>query len=158
LIIRQKTKELQIRDFINENYDGFIHDKSIYLGDGCDCTNKRRIDFRKIIGNTMLAIEVDEFQHKRYNKKDEEARYNDMTMIFAGKWYYIRYNPDTYKDANEIRQDPDMKTRLNKLQDIMDEAIAQIIDGKNEELLQIEYVYYDETNEKSYINLLKMIA
>jgi len=142
--IRLKTKELQIRDFINENYDGFIHDKAIFLGDGCDCTNKRRIDFRKIIDNTMLAIEVDEFQHKRYNKKDEEARYNDMTMVFTGKWYYIRYNPDTYKDANEIRQDTDMKTRLNKLQNTIDEAIYEITNEKNEEFIKFKYLYYDE--------------
>lgn len=142
--IKQKTKELQIRDFINENYEDFIHDKHITIGDGCDCTNRRRIDFRKIIGNTMLAIEVDEFQHKRYDPKDEIARYNDMAMIFTGKWYYIRYNPDTYKDKSGITQNPDMKTRLTKLQEVMDAAIYDILNDKNEELLLIEYVYFDE--------------
>lgn len=142
--IRRKTKELQIRDFINENYEEFVHDKPITIGDGCNCTNRRRIDFRKIIGNTMLAIEVDEFQHRRYDQKDETARYNDMTMIFTGKWYYIRYNPDTYKDKSGKLKNPDMKTRLTKLQDVMDAAIYNILNDKNEELLLIEYVYFDE--------------
>jgi len=144
LTIRQKTKELHIRDFINENYEEFIHDKAIYLGDGCNCTNKRRIDFRKIIGNTMLAIEVDEFQHKHYDKNDEISRYNDMYMVFSGKWYYIRYNPDTYKDKSGKIRNPDMQTRLSKLQNTIDNAIYNIIHEKNKELLEIEYIYYNE--------------
>jgi hypothetical protein len=144
LNIRTKSKELKIRDFINEYYDDFIHDKPIIIGDGCNCSNRRRIDFRKIIGNTMLAIEVDEFQHKRYDKNDEIARYNDMHMVFAGKWYYIRYNPDTYRDENNNIQNPDMDVRLNMLKTIIDKAINTIINEKNEDLLQIEYLYYDE--------------
>jgi hypothetical protein len=147
LNIRAKSKELKVRDFINENYEDFIHDKPIIIGDGCDCTNRRRIDFRKIIGNTMLAIEVDEFQHKRYDPKDEEARYNDMAMIFTGKWYYIRYNPDSYRDANNIIQNPDIYTRLAHLKKTIDKAINIISNDKNEELIIIEYIYYDEKND-----------
>ena len=67
-----------------------------------------------------------------------------MTMIFTGKWYYIRYNPDTYKDKSGKIKNPDMKTRLTKLQDVMDAAIYNILNDKNEELLLIEYVYFDE--------------
>jgi len=145
LNIRTKSKELKVRDFINENYDDFIHDKPIIIGDGCDCTNRRRIDFRKIIGNTILAIEVDEFQHKRYDPKDEEARYNDMMMVFSGKWFYIRYNPDTYRDANNDIQNPDIYTRLAHLKKTIDKAINTINNDKNKELITIEYIYYDET-------------
>ena len=144
LNIRKKSKELKIRDFINENYADFIHDKPIIINNSCDCTNRRRIDFRKIIGNTMLAIEVDEFQHKRYDPKDEEARYNDMMMVFSGKWYYIRYNPDTYSDGNNNIQNPDVYTRLAHLKKTIDKAINTIINEKNKELITIEYIYYDE--------------
>lgn len=144
LNIRKKSKELKIRDFINENYADFIHDKPIIINNSCDCTNRRRIDFRKIIGNTMLAIEVDEFQHKRYDPKDEEARYNDMMMVFSGKWHYIRYNPDTYRDGNNNIQNPDVYTRLAHLKKTIDKAINTIINEKNKELITIEYIYYDE--------------
>lgn len=144
LEIRQKTKEIKVRDFINENYEGFIHDKPIYLGDGCDCTNRRRIDLRKIIGNTMLAIECDEFQHKRYDKKDEKARYDDMYMVFSGKWYYIRFNPDSYKDKTKKNRNPTMPTRLKELKNIIDKAIEEIQENNNEELVKIVYLYYDE--------------
>jgi len=142
--IRQKTKELQIRDFINKHYDGFIHDKTIYLGDSCDCTNRRRIDLRKIVGNTMIAIECDEEQHKRYDKKDQEARYNDMYMVFSGKWYYIRFNPDIYNDKNGYRINPPIQTRLIALKKAVDNAIVIIENGQNTELVTIEYMYFDK--------------
>ena len=92
----------------------------------------------------MLAIEVDEFQHKKYDPKDEEARYNDMIMIFSGKWYYIRYNPDTYRDVNNNIQNPDTYTRLSVLKKTIDKAINTISNEKNKELITIEYIYYDE--------------
>jgi hypothetical protein len=144
LEIKNKTKELQVNDFINKNYDGFIHDKPIYIGNGCDCSNRRRIDFRKIIDNTILAIECDEFQHKRYDKNDEEARYNDMYMIFSGKWYYIRFNPDTYRNKNNKIKNPNMSIRLIELQKTIDNAINEIKENKNDELVKILYLFYDE--------------
>ena len=29
---------------------------------------------------------------------DEDTRYNDLYMAYSGKWIYIRFNPDKYKD------------------------------------------------------------
>ena len=46
----------------------------------------------------MLCIEVDENQHKYYIKSDENNRYDDLFMDFSGKFIFIRYNPDKYKD------------------------------------------------------------
>ena len=62
----------------------------------CDCAIRRRIDHRKLIGNTLLAIETDENQHKSYSKSDEEARYNDLFMAFGGKFVFIRFNGTFY--------------------------------------------------------------
>ena len=50
LQMRSKTKEIAIRDFINLNFEGFQHDKPLYTGN-CECTHRRRIDHRKLIGN-----------------------------------------------------------------------------------------------------------
>ena len=82
--IRSKTKEIAVRDFINSVFEGFTHDKPLWTG-LCDCTHRRRIDHRKLIGNTMVVIEPDENQHKSYNKMDEETRDNDLFMSFSGK-------------------------------------------------------------------------
>ena len=95
-VIYQHTKEIMVRNIINANFDGFIHDTPLYTGD-CDCTHRRRIDHRKLIGNTILAIETDEFTHRYYDKEDEEIRYNDVYMIHSGKWIFIRFNPDDTK-------------------------------------------------------------
>ena len=91
--IYEHTKEIMVRNKINEYFDGFIHDTPLYTGN-CDCTHRRRVDHRKLIGNTILAIETDEFGHSKYNEKDEEIRYDDLYMIHSGKWIFIRFNPD----------------------------------------------------------------
>jgi hypothetical protein len=97
--IRCKTKEVAVRDFINSNFEGFHHDKPLEYG-GCDCLNRRRIDHRKLINNTLFCIETDENQHKSYNLKDEQDRYNDLLSTFTCKYIFIRFNPDSYNDKN----------------------------------------------------------
>jgi len=80
----------------NPKFKGFIHDRPLYTWD-CECTHRRRIDHRKLIGNTILAVETDEFAHSGYDKQDEEVRYDDLYMIHSGKWIFIRFNPDVTK-------------------------------------------------------------
>ena len=55
-----KSKELQVVAHIASTYDGFVHDRPLYvdLQGGC-CSTKRHIDICKLINNTMLRIEVD---------------------------------------------------------------------------------------------------
>ena len=97
--IRAKTKEELVRDTINENFEGFEHDKPITWG-GCDCSMRRRIDHRKLIDGTMLAIETDEHQHRSYDAEDEENLYEDVFLgAYYGKWIFIRFNPDAYTDS-----------------------------------------------------------
>ena len=140
--IRSKTKEIAVRDFINANFEGFCHDKPIYT-DHCDCSIKRRIDHRKLIGNTMLAIETDENQHKPYDKMDEETRYDDLMCGFTGKWVYIRFNPDKYINNKGQRKNPTIGTRLFELQKEIEKQIKRIENEENTELIERIYMYYD---------------
>ena len=141
--IRCKTKEIAVRDFINSNYEGFVHDKPLHTHN-CECTHRRRIDHRILINDTMLCIETDEFQHKGYDKDDEEIRYNDLYMMHGGKWIYIRFNPDKYKDKNGTTRNPAIGTRLRKLQQEIDKQLDRINNSKNTELLEIIKLYYNE--------------
>ena len=143
--IRCKTKEIATRDYINANYDGFQHDRILETGH-CDCTIKRRIDHRKLIGNTLLVIETDENQHKSYDKMDEETRYDDLYMAHSGKWVYIRFNPDKYINKNGIRKNPTIAARLNVLKDEIDKQINRIDNDENTELVERIYLYYDGYN------------
>ena len=136
-----KTKELAVRNFITNNYEGFQHDLPLYVGD-CDCSTRRRIDHRKLINNTMLCIETDEFQHKNYNKQDEIKRYNDLYLQFSSKFIFIRFNPDKYIENGVIKNTMIAK-RLTKLKDTIDEQIKRISNNGNKDLIEIVYLFYD---------------
>jgi len=140
--IRSKTKEIAVRDYINTIFDGFQHDKSLFTGN-CDCTHRRRIDHRKLIGNTLLCIETDEKQHKRYDKKDEKDRYEDLYMVFSGKWIFIRFNPDKYINKKGVRKNPIIARRLFRLKEEIEKQIKRIQNEENKELVEISYLYYD---------------
>ena len=144
--IRSKTKEIAVRDFINSRFEGFQHDKPIWYNESvCDCTIKRRIDHRKLINDTILCIETDENQHKSYSKTDEEARYNDIFMAFGGKFIFIRFNPDKYKDKNGKTCNPMLVNRLPILEDEINKQIKRIETGENTELLEVIELYYDKS-------------
>lgn len=140
--IRCKTKEIAVRDFINSNFEGFQHDKPLEYG-GCDCLNRRRIDHRKLINNTLLCVETDENQHKSYSKKDEQERYNDLISSFTCKYIFIRFNPDSYIDTNGKKCNPAISTRLLTLKEEIDKQILRIENEENNDLLEIKYFYFD---------------
>jgi hypothetical protein len=143
LKIQAKTKEIAVRDFINENFDGFEHDKPLYTGH-CQCIIRRRIDHRKLIGGTLLAIETDENQHKNYDEMDEETRYNDLYMAYSGKWVYIRFNPDKYFDENRKTKNPSLHKRLEILKSEISKQIMRIENNENTDLVENFYLFYDK--------------
>jgi hypothetical protein len=132
-VIYSHTKEIRVRNFINEHFEGFIHNKPIYTHN-CDCTHRRRIDHRKLIGNTILAVETDEYAHSSYDEYDEEIRYDDVYMIHSGKWIFIRFNPDG--------KDVDIEDKLDKLLEVMEEQIERIEREENTELVEIIKLFY----------------
>ena len=133
-LVYKHTKELMVRNIINTNFEGFIHDVPLYTGN-CDCTHRRRIDHRKLIGNTILAIETDEFGHRGYEQKDEEIRYDDVYMIYSGKWIFIRFNPDD--NISKVDIDDKLDTLINKIR----ECITRIENDENTELVEIYKLY-----------------
>jgi hypothetical protein len=141
-VIYYHTKEIRVRNAIseyseiNKEFEGFIHDISLYTGN-CDCTHKRRVDLRKLFGNTILAVETDEFCHRGYDKYDEEIRYDDLYMIHSGKWIFIRFNPD-----NTLTDKTDIEDRITQLLEEMETQIERIKNDENEELVEIIKMFY----------------
>jgi ribosomal protein S27AE len=141
--IRCKTKELIVRDFLNENYPDFIHDRAITTPD-CSCL--RRIDHRALIEDTLLCIETDENQHKGYNREDEEKRYHDVHITWGvGKVIWIRFNPDAYI-VNSKKKNPHISTRLRELAKQIDHHTSRIKNNDNTDLVEIHFIYFDESN------------
>ena len=132
-VVYTHTKEIMVRNRINQTFEGFVHDRPLYTGH-CDCTHRRRIDHRKLIGNTILAIETDEFGHRGYDETDEEIRYHDVYMIHSGKWIFIRFNPDSNVKI-------DMEDKLDTLMDKIHECISRIEKEENIELVEIYKLY-----------------
>ena len=133
--IGANRKELLVQKRINEEFDGFIHDRTMYTGH-CDCTHRRRIDHRKIINNTMIAVETDEFAHRSYDRDDEIIRYDDLYMIFSGKWIYIRFNPD------DNRSKVPFEDKLNTLIDTIRKCIQRIENEENDDLVEIIRLFH----------------
>ena len=140
--IRSKTKEIAVRDYINRHFEGFQHDKIMETGH-CSCNIRRRIDHRKLIGNTLLVIETDENQHKSYDAMDEETRYDDLYMAFSGKWIYIRFNPDKYVSSTGKSLNPSIATRLRILHTEIDKQIKRILKEEITEPVERIYLFYD---------------
>jgi hypothetical protein len=120
----------------NPLFKGFIHDRPLYTAN-CDCTHRRRIDHRKMIGNTILAVETDERAHQGYDEKDEEIRYDDLYMIHSGKWVYIRFNPDMTRT-----QQTDLEDRITRLLDEIENQIQRIEMEENHALVEIIKLFY----------------
>jgi hypothetical protein len=133
-IIYEHKKEIIVRNMLVEKFDGFVHDKVMVIPN-CDCTHRRRIDFRKQIGNTILAIEVDEDGHRYYDPKNEEDRYNDLYMAFSAKWIYIRFNPDG-KGVN-------MDDKLSRLAEEISRQIQRIENEENSKPVDIIPLFLD---------------
>lgn len=117
-----------------------MHDKPLYSGN-CDCTHRRRVDHRKLFGNTILAIETDEDAHRTYDPHDEKIRYDDLYMIHSGKWIFIRFNPDKTSTC-----DVDLDDRIDVLLDTIQTQIDRIENDENKELLEIHYLFYSGIN------------
>ena len=146
LTVRKKSKELQVVDHIASTYDGHVHDKQLYLDlQGRCCSTKRMIDLRKLINNTMRCIEVDEEQHKSNFKQHEEHRYDDLFMYFSGKYIFIRYNPDPYKDAANKKRNPKFDTRMALLEQLINMLTTRINNELNTELVEIHHLCYDKS-------------
>ena len=139
-LIRFKTKELYVKEYLSENHNGFIHDTTLET-EHCDCSHRRKIDFRMLINNTMLCIEVDEGQHSSYAKDD--IRYDDLMMTFTGKFIFIRFNPDNYR-INGVLKKTQIRTRLNKLSNEIVKQQSRIDNEENNDMLEIIKLYYNE--------------
>jgi len=92
----------------------------------------------------MLCVEVDEGQHKKYIKKDQNIRYDNLFMDFTGKYIFIRYNPDKFIDKYNKSKNPFFNSRMEVLEQVINKHINRINDEDNTELLEIHHLFYDE--------------
>ena len=120
-------------------------DKPMYVTyDGGCCNSKRRIDLWTLVGNVVLAIEIDENQHKYYAPDYELNRYQDLVMDFCGRFMFLRINPDGYVQRG-VRRNPPFGDRLPLVEQKL-EALMSTIESfaEDDDMVQIHHMFYDE--------------
>lgn len=144
LLVRKKSKELHVLSYLYNNVSKkFKHDKPLMFGS--DCPSMRRIDAYLWVNGVILAIEVDEHQHKKsgYSTAKEKKRYLDFLHDYGGRMVFIRFNPDAYWDSKGRRKNPRMDRRLEILKNEIIIQLKRIRDNCISQIIEVVKLYYD---------------
>lgn len=98
--LRQKTKEIRVKNIIQKHEITCIHDKNI----SNDCCLKYRPDFVIDCVDYFIVLEVDEFAHKSYDKDCEIVRMNNISHSLGLPTKFLRYNPDNKEFTEEFKE------------------------------------------------------
>ena len=140
-VITKLRVEQQVRAFIDTHFQDFVHDKPMHTAH-CDCIHRRRVDHRRVVGNTLLCIETDEHAHRGYDTEDDQARYHDLILAWGGKLVFVRFNPDG--------KGPPLEERLERLRAEITRHIGRLERGENTSYLEVYYLYYPEDTPDFY--------
>jgi len=149
---RVKTRgrvELRVRSYLDSHFPDFVHDQPIHTAH-CVCSHRRRIDHRRLIGNTLLCVETDENFHKYYDPDDEEARYHDVVMAWGGKLCFVRFNPHKFNLDDRCDQGPPLAERLERLRAEVTRHIGRLERGENTAYLEVHHLYYPKGTPDLY--------
>ena len=104
--------------------------------------NKRRPDRVYDCGIYFLVLEIDEHQHRGYDKSCEYARQIEILQAFGMPVLFIRYNPDTFNDKNGIKS----MILKAKRHDVLKRWVETCLESPpkdNSEYLRCLYLFYD---------------
>jgi hypothetical protein len=140
-----KRREDEIQNLLKtSNIRYNTHDKKILHG--CSLF---RPDFVIDCGTHIIIIEVDEDQHRSYNCQCEQSRMIQIFQDFGGlPVCFIRYNPDSYTDANGIKHRANSKqaSRHARLLSVI-RAVQLHPPHMPDNILHVIYLYYDGDKE-----------
>lgn len=113
-----------------------------------------RPDFCISFDEFTLIIEIDEDQHKSYDKENEINRIENIYHTKGKPMYVVRFNPDTYKrDGIEIHSPfircelIDVENWTNRLQDLtytINTCINNGLNDKGPHTYEIIRLFYDD--------------
>jgi len=141
--------ELRVRSYLDSHFPDFVHDQPIHTAH-CVCSHRRRVDHRRLIGNTLLCVETDENFHRYYNEDDEEARYHDVIMAWGGKLCFVRFNPHQFNLDDRCDQGPPLAERLERLRAEVTRHIGRLERGENTAYLEVHHLYYPKGTPDLY--------
>lgn len=125
--------EIVVRNAINANFEGFIHNKTI------DFNCRKCIDHYKLIEDTYLVIETDENGHPNYNKTAEMNRCNEFHKTYGKRWIWIRFNPSSNREKRGNKTSVEYKIKV--LMAEITEQVRRIKNFENNSIHQAEYKF-----------------
>lgn len=133
-----KTRETKVVNFLNEAGLDFEYNKSI----GYVCGNYRP-DIMIDSFDHVVIVEVDEYQHRRYEEFCEITRMLNIHNALKKRCIFLRYNPDTFRKGRKIIKVDD-DTRLNLL---LDEIVKHMMIDPEEEITVYRLFYNNPSGE-----------
>ena len=135
--IRQKTKEMVVVNYLQEQGYEFIHNKSV----GFVCGNYRP-DIKIDCGTHLIIVEIDEDQHRQYDQDCETARMYNICQAEGLQCVFLRYNPDIFRDTTKALK-VQQHTRLGILTTEIDKYI---LDPLSDDDISVYRLFYNNPN------------
>jgi hypothetical protein len=136
------AKELLVKSWLDSM--GFKYNSYNRVSDKGAC-NTYRPDFVFDYGTHIVIIEVDEHQHKSYDRSCERIRMLNIAQGLGINVIFIRYNPDAYVDASGAKRNPHHNKRMEELRRWLEHCLDQ---AQNPALagsfIDVVYLYYDK--------------
>lgn len=149
--------EIFVKGYLEGKGYKFIHNSRLV---GTYNININRPDFLLKMDNCNLMVEVDEHQHTKCKKLYEGTKeidrirefYNDLGDFKNNIYkplYVVRFNPDKYKDKDNIEQNSSVSDRMPYICNVIDNIIKNNEENNVTEGIHISYHYYDH-NKPDY--------
>ena len=132
-------KELRILRLLESDIKQGIFSYDKIIDSSC---NKYRPDIVYETPTHFVIVEIDEFQHSNYEKGCDISRMKAITFSLGMPVFFIRYNPDEYKDSSDKKG----KILKGKREDILLQWVRYAIDlspENDEDYLRVMYLFYD---------------
>lgn len=98
---RQKTKEIRVKTFLEENNYKFVYNKKCNLNNSCQTYYP---DFLIDKGTFFIIIECDEDAHSSYSIDCEKIRENNICYALGLPCVFKRFNPDKKKIKMKVKE------------------------------------------------------
>jgi hypothetical protein len=136
----QKTKEMRVKTFLEENNYKFIHNKKCNLDNSCQTYYP---DFIIDCNRFFLIIECDENAHSSYDADCEKIRENNICYALGLPCVFIRYNPD-------------LKGVKLKIKEIVLKSYIEYYKNLQECDNEVQYLFYTKVEPKVKSKLKKV--
>jgi len=131
-----KRKKLRVKHVLDAHGFGYVQDR---IPNGTQC-GLERPDFLLDCKTHLIVLEVDEDQHKARSCDCEQKRMVNITHTFMGvPMFWIRYNPDNFKQSDGKKAKVSGTAREKHLVDWIKLAQARVPNN----VLEVVYLFYD---------------